>query len=303
MTTESSQSKSNNNPSGGSRNEKTHRGLFVLLALIVIVGLGAYWVYRENVDVGGALHLAKTASEEAATTARVKAAFALSSKISTFDIDVDTQGGVARLRGEVPSPEVHRLAVALAKDTAGVSDVKDELTVDPSARPSPELEELKSRVADLEIQTELESALRQHPDLRDDDISVRVKDRQVTLAGTVAGPGDKFGAESIASAIDGVSAVENSLAVENPTPSESPGEAAELAKKVEFELYSTDAFDLDRVKIQATADGVVTMTGEVRSQAERLLAQRIASGVSGVGMVNNKLEVPAVPHEAMSEIR
>lgn len=275
--------------------------------VVALVGIGAYFAYQRDWDVRGAYRLARSASEEAATTARVKAALALSSTVSAFDIDVDTQGDMVRLRGQVPSDQVRDLAVAIAEDTSGVDSVSDELLIDPAARPSREIERLRSRVADLEIRAAIESALRRNADLKPEDITVQVKDQQVSLTGTVEDEAEKFGAERLAASTDGVKGVSNSITVASPSPQESSSSARtaeesahQIEKRVEFELFAADAFDLERLEVRADESGAVILTGEVRSPAEKLLAARIASDVDGVESVNNQLEVLTLPHRGDS---
>ena len=78
-------------------------------------------------------------------------------------------------------------------------------------------------------------------------------------------------------------------------PSEEPEveEALEeegLARRVEFELDASQAFDMNAVEITAS-DGMVTLDGRVGSRAELILAHNIARSVEGVRTVNNNLKV------------
>lgn len=69
-----------------------------------------------------------------------------------------------------------------------------------------------------------------------------------------------------------------------------------LERRIEFELFSTGAFDLESIDV-AVADGKATLTGTVRAEAERVLAERIAEEVPGVTQVLNELRIesPKVP--------
>lgn len=286
--------------SSSSNRESKHRPLrrwsVVLAILVLLVGGAVYLADRQDYDFRGALRLAESASKEAATTASVKAALALSRKVSAFDIDVATQGSTVRLRGEVPSEEVRQLAVAIAEDTMGVERVEDQLIVDAAARPSPELVRLRKRVADLEIETALTRVLLGHPDLAERNLQAVVEDRRVTLTGTVRNAAERYGVEQVVAAVDGVREVVNQLEVENASPAADPKEHL-LAKRTEFALYASDAFNMDGIEVRAS-DGSVILRGNVRSQAERLLAQRIAADVEGVDEVANELEVLTIPYDA-----
>src|SRR5262245_18498004 len=74
-----------------------------------------------------AAYAAKETSRDAALTSKVKAAFALSKRIPSDKIDVDSQGDVVTLRGEVPSHAVRDLAESVARDVPGVSEVHNHL--------------------------------------------------------------------------------------------------------------------------------------------------------------------------------
>lgn len=76
-------------------------------------------------------------------------------------------------------------------------------------------------------------------------------------------------------------------------------EQKQLARRIEFELFSTQAFDLEAIHV-TVAESTVTLAGTVRSEAERLLAERVVEEVPGVVKVANELRlassVPS-PHD------
>jgi osmotically-inducible protein OsmY len=100
--------------------------------------------------------------------------------------------------------------------------------------------------------------------------------------------------------VDGVAGVTNNLTVTNPQAATEPPAAgsppsdsnAELAKRIEFELYRTNAFNTQTMQIRAE-NGTATLSGTVRSHAEQLLAERVAQAVPGVKKVVNDLKVTA----------
>ena len=63
-----------------------------------------------------------------------------------------------------------------------------------------------------------------------------------------------------------------------------------LARRVEFELYAANAFDMTVIEVTAQ-NGNVTLNGRVGSEAELILADNIARTVEGVRTVNNNLKV------------
>jgi hyperosmotically inducible periplasmic protein len=115
----------------------------------------------------------------------------------------------------------------------------------------------------------------------------------VTLSGHVATDGDKAQAESIVKSIAGTQVVANEIAVVPP-------DAASDAKKVNSELDEGIESNLKAALIQNKLDAsvkysvknhVVTLTGEVNSQATRTRAQKVAAGVLNVQQVVNELQV------------
>jgi hyperosmotically inducible periplasmic protein len=127
------------------------------------------------------------------------------------------------------------------------------------------------------------------------DVSVS-QDRDkglVTLGGHVAADADKAQAESIAKSLAGTQVVANQIAV-------TPPNAASDAKAVNSDLDKAIDKNLDAALIQnhlrkgvkyEVKNGVVTLTGEVRSQALREKVQTIAAAVPNVQQVVNELQI------------
>ena len=267
-----------------------------LLIVLIIIGGGVYYVYHHGWKMPERFSSLFSSSGDAATTRKVKTELGLSKRLAGFDIGVTTSDGVVTLTGRVPSEDAKSLAGEIARDTVGVSDVKNEITVEPGAQPSSE----SVHVEDLEIRVAILEALAHSRELGGKNIDVKVENRAVTLSGTVETPAQRNGAEQIARAVDGVASVTNNITVTNPQAATEPPAAnappadsnAELAKRVEFELYRTNAFNTLTMQVRAD-DGAVTLSGTVRSRAEQLLAERVAQGVPGVKKVTNELKVAA----------
>jgi hyperosmotically inducible protein len=266
-----------------------------LLVLLVLAGGGGYYALTHgwNVPLVSSLFASST---DAATTAKVKSAFSLSKRLTGYSIGVKSEAGVVTLTGEVASDDAKSLAGEIASGTSGVKEVKNQINVNPGARPSAE----SSLVEDLEIKTSILEALNHSPELGGKRIEVKVDNQVVSLTGTVDTPAQRNGAEQIARSISGVAAVTNNLAVTNPQAATEPPTTnkpaadpnAELAKRVEFELYKTGGFDVQTMRIQAK-DGMVTLGGTVRSRAEELLAVRVAESVDGAKKVTDELKISA----------
>jgi hyperosmotically inducible protein len=256
--------------------EKGASKTILTLILMLILAGGIYYAYAQSASLRGAFHSVKESTQDATTTSRVRTALLLSKRASPFDIKVETIQAVVTLTGQVPSEEVKTVAGAIAQDTAGVKQVHNDLGINPTAERNPETERLGERVADLEIKTLVSEALAQNAELAEKHIATDVKNRTVTLSGTVETAAQKNQADHIAWQVTGVQGVTDNLSAANAqTNPESVDD--KLAHRVEFELYSTKAISLKNVQIHAD-NGTVTLTGNVSS---RLKKQRNPLKVSG----------------------
>ncbi len=127
------------------------------------------------------------------------------------------------------------------------------------------------------------------------DVSVN-QDREksvVTLAGNVPTDDDKMRAESIARSIAGTQVVSNEIGVR-------PKDDQSTAKKVDSDLDSGIDKNLEAMLVQHRLkrdvkydvnNGVVTLKGDVPSQAQRASVEKLAQQVPNVKQVVNELEV------------
>ena len=115
----------------------------------------------------------------------------------------------------------------------------------------------------------------------------------VTLGGTVTSDDDKAKAESIARSMSGAQVVSNQIAV-------LPLGAENVAHKVNVDLDEGIESNLDAALIKdrlhdsvkyTVKNHVVTLTGDVNSQAKRARAEEVAAAVLNVDQVVNELQV------------
>ena len=76
------------------------------------------------------------AESDPGVTTAVKAKLAADDTVKAYRIDVDTKDRVVTLSGAVDTQAAHTRAVELAKNTEGVRDVVDRLTVTPGVTPT-----------------------------------------------------------------------------------------------------------------------------------------------------------------------
>lgn len=115
----------------------------------------------------------------------------------------------------------------------------------------------------------------------------------VTLSGNVASDDDKTRAESVARSVAGNQVVANEIGVR-------PNGDQGTAKKVDSDLDSGIDKNLDAMLVQHRLkkdvrydvnNGVVTLKGDVTSQAQRSSVEKLAGQVPNVKQVVNELEV------------
>jgi len=263
--------------------------ILMLILMLILVG-GIYYAYSQSASLREAFHSVKESTQDATTTSRVRTALLLSKRVSPFDIKVETIQADVTLTGQVPSDEVKNVAGAIAQDTAGVKQVHNNLGINPTAERNPETERLGERVADLELKTVINDGLSKSAELQDKHIDVQVKNGIVNMGGTLDTSAQKYSAEQIAWQASGVRGVMNNISVTGA--SAAPETADEkIARRIEFELYSTRAISLKNMQINVN-NGTATLTGDAGSRAERLLAEKIAQSVEGIRKVVNNLAAP-----------
>lgn len=274
----------------------------ILIAILALVVLGAILVYgwRWQITVPDSAREVIRDVSDAGITAQVKAAFALSKRISAYEIGVETKDGVVTLTGQAPSEIDRELAGNVARDTTGVKQVDNQIRVEPGLKPSDASLRESARVMDLEIHAYLRERLAASEFLSGNEIHVSVKDRVVTLTGRTQTPQQKTGVEQLARSVPNVANVVNQLTVTNPgaAQAETPGVSEreskdkELANQVSFALFNErDNFtNVGTIKVESR-NGAITLSGAVHSRAERALAERVARGVKGVSSVSNRLTV------------
>jgi hyperosmotically inducible periplasmic protein len=287
------------------RDRFTRGGSFrgaILIAILALVVLGAILVYgwRWQITVPDSARDVIRGVSDAGITAQVKAAFALSKRISAYAIGVDTKDGVVTLSGQAPSDIDRELAGNVARDTTGVKQVDNQIRVEPGLKPSDASLRESARVTDLEIHANLRERLAASEYLSGNEINVSVKDRVVTLAGRTQSLRQKTGIEQLARSLPNVADVVSQLTVANngvaqaetSGVSERESKDKELANQVLFALFNErDNFTkIGAIKVESR-NGAVTLLGPVSSRAERALAERVARGVKGVSSVSNRLTV------------
>jgi osmotically-inducible protein OsmY len=98
--------------------------LATLLATAALLGASACTVVRDQQPVGSYI-------DDATLTTRVKAKFAEDKTVSAMAISVETFKGVVQLSGFAKSVAEKAIAERLARDTSGVTGVRNNIVVSP----------------------------------------------------------------------------------------------------------------------------------------------------------------------------
>jgi len=131
--------------------------------------------------------------------------------------------------------------------------------------------------------------------LKDDAIKTDVKDGVVSLTGTVADESHKVLAEETVANLAGVTRVDSKLL----TTAEATAENADewIGRKVKVTLLFHRNVSVRKTGV-AVKDGIVTLTGEASSLAQKELTTEYANDVEGVKAVKNEMTVAATPEPA-----
>lgn len=150
-------------------------------------------------------------------TTAVKAKLAADDTVKAYEINVTTQEGVVTLEGTVETSSARDRAVMLARETDGVREVNNRLTVGDTAATTGVGEETAGRageaVTDAGITTAVKAKLLADPDVSGLRIDVDTEAGVVTLTGRVSSQAEADAAVRLARSTDGVKHVVNKLTV------------------------------------------------------------------------------------------
>jgi osmotically-inducible protein OsmY len=147
---------------------------------------------------------------------------------------------------------------------------------------------LRATDADSRTEAALKNSYAFKHYLKDDDITVKSSKGVVTLGGTVAEDYHRSLAEDTASSMPGVARVENRISVRTDQP------AARSDAWITLKVKGALAFhrSVSALATEVTTDnGVVTLSGQAGSAAEKELATEYAKAVEGVKSVRNDMRV------------
>lgn len=179
---------------------------------------------------------------------------------------------------------------ALAEETLGQQIQQVATTT--GAKIDNSVQKASGYVDDSSITAKVKSALLEDKTISSGDISVSTTKGVVTLSGFVSSQAVASHAVDIATKTEGVSSVSDKLQIKD-NASQSAGAYVDdtlITSTIKAKLLSDDIVPSRHVKVE-THEGVVQLSGDVKSAAQSERAENLAKAVSGVKSVKNDLTV------------
>ncbi|WP_034950281.1 molecular chaperone OsmY [Erwinia oleae] len=145
---------------------------------------------------------------------------------------------------------------------------------------------------DSGVTAKVKAALVDDDMIKSTDISVKTHNGVVELSGFVPSQDQAERAVAAAKKVEGVKSVSDKLHAKDSTKSSVSGYAGDAAttSEIKAKLLADDIVPSRNVKVETT-NGVVQLSGEVKTQAQFERAEGIAKAIEGVKSVKNDLTV------------
>lgn len=226
--------------------------------------------------------LLAAADDDNRIVSAAKQSYVYRTYLSDDHIKIQSKDGSVKLTGEVSNRFHKSMAEDTVENLPGVKSVDNQLEVKPANEHS-----------DGWMEVKVKSALLYRRSVSGTKTSVSVKDGIVTLTGDASSQAQKDLTEEYAKDIEGVKAVKNELKVSAEPPARTVGEViddASITAQVKSALLTHRSTSAIKTKV-TTRDGVVTVSGEARNQAEKDLVTKLVNDVKGVKSVVNNTEI------------
>ena len=224
------------------------------------------------------------------TDDRIEAAAAKSHVFKTYlkndSITTESKNGIVTLTGTVNEPSHKSLAESTVENLPGVKSVDNQLVVKGEA---------PAEHSDMWISMKVKTALLFHRNVSATATDVYVKDGVVSLRGEASSMAEKELATEYAKDIDNVKEVKNEMTIAkapakmSETMSDKIDDAS-ITAQVKSSLISHRSTSAIKTKV-STTDGVVTISGVAKNEAEKSLVTKLATDIVGVVSVTNNMTV------------
>ncbi|EXU74370.1 molecular chaperone OsmY [Erwinia mallotivora] len=179
---------------------------------------------------------------------------------------------------------------ALADETA--TTTTQSTTDSAGAKIDSSMKKVGGYMDDSGVTAKVKAALVDNDAIKSSDISVKTHDGVVTLSGFVPSQDQAELAVAAAKKVEGVKSVSDKLHVKDSTKASVSGYAGDTSTtgKIKAKLLADDIVPSRNVKVETT-NGVVQLSGTVKSQAQSDRAEGIAKAIEGVKSVKNDITV------------
>ena len=233
--------------------------------------------------VAGPIALFASPAEDRKIEAAAKASYNYRTVLEDH-VKVKANDGVVTLSGTVQDKDDKALAADTVENLPGVASVRNEIKIK-STHPEH---------SDSWIALKIRSRLLVKGNVSATTTTVAVEDGVVTLGGTADNLAQKELTAVYAREIDHVKSVQNEIVVhDRASATTTIGEKiddASITTQVKYALLSHKSTRAVKTKI-TTTDGVIGITGEASSEAEKSLVTKLAQDVRGVKSVSNHMTV------------
>lgn len=195
--------------------------------------------------------------------------------VNVTDIGVLVKDGTVTLNGFARNFEEKWGALRAAKRVGGVNGIADDIEV--------RLWDTFKRT-DGEIASAAANQIKWFTALPNGTTGVTVSDGWITLEGEVDWYFQRTRAEDAVQFLAGVKGITNRITIKKTAPS------GDVASAIESAFERSALLDSGKVRVEATGSKV-TLTGQVRTFAEKEEAERIAWAAPGVWSVDNGIDV------------
>jgi osmotically-inducible protein OsmY len=224
------------------------------------------------------------------TDSRIESSAAKSYVFKTYlkndSIKTKSKDGVVTLTGTVAEASHKSLAQDTVESLPGVKSVDNRLKVKG---------ESPAEHSDMWISMKVKTALLFHRNVSASGTDVYVKDGVVSLRGEASSVAQKELTTEYAKDIDNVKEVKNEMTIAK-TPAQ-PGETtsekiddASITAQVKASLMSHHSTSALKTSV-STTDGVVTLSGIAKNDAEKSLVTKLVTDINGVTSVINNMTI------------
>ena len=238
----------------------------------------------------GALFITAAPLRAADTDDRIESAATKSYTFKTYlkddSIKVDSENGAVTLTGTVADDSHKSLAENTVSSLPGVTSVNNQLAV---------VGQQPAEHSDAWITTKVKTALLFHRNVSASGTTVTTTGGIVTLTGVADSVAQKELTTEYAKDIDNVKSVNNEMTItatpKTPTPTMGDKiDDASITAQVKTALLSHHSTSALHTTV-STTDGVVTVGGIAKNDAERSLVTKLATDIIGVVSVINNMTV------------